>query len=180
MPSRKSLPLWLQLLRGDRNSKLVPQFRGRLASFRDHERTVFDMLENPLGLFAIASRDFLQFGGHRKRVAGHHLALLDTFDQINAHRLDLFCGRFIFAKHGFRRQLADFGSSVTVLDIIGHCRFGRADRWRSNGHTWFLQGLPVLDFRTDFTLDVGWLHSSRWLNHDSYSLSPRNSRGSQC
>ena len=82
-------------------------FRGRLAGFRHHVRAVFDVFEHPLGLFAIARRDFLQLRGHRKRVTGHGLALLDAVDQIGAHRLDLFCGRLIFAKNGFRRQLAD-------------------------------------------------------------------------
>src|SRR5207302_10717098 len=111
-------------------------------------RTVFDLKEDALGLLAVAPRNLLQLVGHGERIAGHRLALLDALDQLSAYRLDLFRRYFVLANNGFRRQFADLGCPVAMLDIVRHRHRRRDHPWRER--TRLVDRRPASELRFDF------------------------------
>src|SRR5437899_4138717 len=134
---------------------LISQFGASLASFRHHERTALDLIKNALGLLAIPLCDFLQLIGDGERLTHHCLALLDAFDQLSTHRLDLLRRGFIFADDGFCRQLADFRGSIAVLDVFRYRR-RRLDHWGIEiTSTVFIERRPASHLGLNLTLYIG-------------------------
>src|SRR5436305_12862198 len=134
-----------------RSGELFLQLGAGLSNLGRHQRAVLNLKENTFGLLAIARCSFLHLLVNGERILSHCLALLNALHQLCAHPLDLFRRRFVFADNGFRRQLADFRSSLPVLDIIGYRGSRRAHPWRHE-----IDRTLTADWRTvpDFCLNL--------------------------
>src|SRR6476659_1392461 len=152
--TRVSPLFWLSVYRG-RSGDLFLQFGAGLADLRRHQLTVLNLKEAALGLLAVASCGFLQLLDHGERIVGHRLALLDTFDQLRAHGLDILRRSFVFADNGFRRQHADLRGPLAMLDIVWHRQRRRAHRrWREIGRLRFANQWPISKFFLDLAFKI--------------------------
>src|ERR1700730_9628013 len=142
---------------------LFLQFSAGLADLRCHQRTVLNLKVDEPGLLSVAHCGFLHLRGHGERIAGHRLALFDAFDQLRAHRLDVFRRRFVFADNGFRRQLADLRGPLAMLDIVRHRQRRPTHPWRREiDRPRLVDPWPIPHLSLDLAFQIGHAQDSSY------------------